>query len=302
MLTHSPSGTDRTLGDVQTVSINGASLAYRARGDGLPVVFVHGAMSDLRVWDRQVLAIGMGHRAVTYSRRYAYPNADMEKGSNDDPMQPHVEDLAAFLKEIDARPACLVGHSFGAFVCLLTALRHPKLVRGLVLMEPPVLPLFVSTPPRPTEMLRLLATRPRTALAIAKFGATAFAPAQKAFRQGDDEKATRAFACGVMGKTYCAKMSPIRMQQVWDNKTALRGQILGGGFPDLDEKDLRQLKAPVLLVVGKHSAAFLRHLSARLHELLPWSELVEIPEASHMMHEDNAEAVSDAIVAFLKAH
>jgi len=43
-------------------------------------------------------------------------------------MLPHVEDLAVFLRAIDAVPAHLVGNSWGAFICLLTAMRHPELV------------------------------------------------------------------------------------------------------------------------------------------------------------------------------
>jgi pimeloyl-ACP methyl ester carboxylesterase len=69
-------------------------------------------------------------------------------------MWPHVDDLAAFLRAIDAVPAHLVGNSWGAFIALLTAIRHPDLVRTLVLEEAPVMPLFVSAPPRPPERVR----------------------------------------------------------------------------------------------------------------------------------------------------
>jgi len=118
-------------------------------------VFVHGSGSDLRTWQRQLPVIGRAYRAIAYSRRYARPNADIGPGA-DDQMLPHVEDLAAFLRAIGAVPAHLVGNSWGAFICLLTAVRHPDMVRTLVIEEPPVMSLFVSTPPRPAELLRIL--------------------------------------------------------------------------------------------------------------------------------------------------
>ena len=126
------------------------------------MVFVHGSSSDLRTWEQQVPAIGESYRAIAYSRRYARPNEDIDPGA-DDQMLPHVDDLVALLRALGAAPAHLVGHSWGAFISLLAAIRHPQLVRSLVLLEPPVLSLYMSTPPRPAELLRLFTRRPRTA-------------------------------------------------------------------------------------------------------------------------------------------
>jgi pimeloyl-ACP methyl ester carboxylesterase len=186
---------------VRTAAVDGVALAYREQGEGETVVFVHGSASDLRTWEQQLPAIATSYRAIAYSRRYARPNRDIELGA-DDQMLAHVDDLTAFLRVVDAAPAHLVGHSWGAFISLLTAIRHPRLVRSLVLAEPPVLPLFMSAPPRPTELLRLL-RRPRAALAILSFGAKTWVPTQKAFRRGDDEQAMERFAHGMLGKeTY----------------------------------------------------------------------------------------------------
>lgn len=288
-----------TFEGIQTASVNGVSLAYREHGTGDPVVFVHGSASDLRTWERQVPAIGERFRAVAYSRRYARPNDDIEEGL-DDQMLPHVDDLVAFLQSIEVEAAHLVGHSWGGFIALLTAIRHPEVVGSLVLMEPPVLPLFVSTPPRPLELLRLFLRRPATALAIIKFGATAFAPAQKAFQRGDDEAAMRAFGCGVLGKASFEGLSEARLQQVRDNRKADRAQALGEGFPPLSDNEVRGVRTPALLMVGERSPDFLRRLNDRLVELLPNRECVEITNASHIMHEDNAGMVNDAILDFLK--
>ena len=144
---------------VRTAAVGGIALAYREQGDGEPVVFVHGSASDLCSWEQQLPAIGASYRAITYSRRYARPNPDIEPGA-DDQMLPHVDDLAGLLRVLDARPAHLVGHSWGAFICLLAAIRHPELVRSLVLAEPPVLSLYISTPPHARELIPLLARRP----------------------------------------------------------------------------------------------------------------------------------------------
>jgi pimeloyl-ACP methyl ester carboxylesterase len=109
----------------KAVSVNGVTLAYREQGVGEPVVLVHGA-SDLRIWEHQEIAVADAFRSIAYSRRYARPNADIEPDI-DDQMLPHVEDLAALLNALRAAPAHLVGHSWGGFVALLTAVRSGHL-------------------------------------------------------------------------------------------------------------------------------------------------------------------------------
>jgi pimeloyl-ACP methyl ester carboxylesterase len=283
---------------VRTAAVDGATLAYREQGDGEPVVFVHGTSSDLRTWDKQLWAIGGSYRAIAYSRRYARPNEDIEPGA-DDQMLPHVDDLVAFLRVLAAAPAHLVGHSWGAFICLLTAIRDPRLVRSLVLAEPPVLTLFTSVPPRPMELLRLFVRRPATALAILSFGAKTHWPAQKAFRRGDDEAAMLRMAYGMLGRDAYARLPQERKQQARENLNTLRAQVLGAGFPPLSEDGVRSVAAPTMLIAGERSPAYPLRLTDRLQQLLPNAECVEIAGASHLMHEENAAAVNRAILDFL---
>jgi pimeloyl-ACP methyl ester carboxylesterase len=283
---------------IRVADVDGTALAYREEGEGQPVVFVHGSAHDLRSWGQQLPAIGASHRAIAYSRRYARPNEDIEPDA-DDQMLPHVDDLVALLQVLDAAPAHLVGHSWGAFISLLAAVRHPQVVRTLVLQEPPVLPLVTSVPPRPAELFRLLVRRPRIALAILGFAAKTHVPAQKAFRRGDDEAGMRAFARGLLGKEAYERLSQERMQQALENVGALRAQVLGAGFPPLSEGEVRGVDAPALLMTGERSPAYLPRLTDRLGQLLPNAERVEIAAASHLMSEENPGAVNRAILDFL---
>ena len=286
----------------RTAKVNGTTLAYREEGEGEPVVFVHGSISDLRTWEQQLPAVGRSYRAISYSRRFARPNEDIVPDA-DDQMLPHVEDLAAFLREINAAPAHLVGNSWGAFISLLTAMRHPDVVRTLVLEEPPVVTLFVkSVPPGPVDLLRLFATRPRTAFDLIKFGAGAIGPATKAFERGEDDKALLSFVHGVLGEEAYEQLPEARRSQMRENLSALRAQMLGAGFPPLVDDDVRGIRAPVLLLTGERSPPVLLRLTDRLEELLPIVERIEIPAASHGMHEENAPAVNEAIVGFLALH
>lgn len=286
------------LESLPTVTANGAELAYREVGRGEPVVFIHGSLSDIRTWDGQLEAIGGTHRAIAYSRRYSPPGPPIEPGA-DDQMLPHVEDLTALLEGLEAEPAHLVGNSWGGFIALLAAIRAPERVRTLVLMEPPVLSLFVSTPPRPAELAAVLARRPRTGIAILGFGIGTIAGVERALKRGEDERAMERFARGVLGDETFENLPEERLRQARDNIPTLRAQQLGAGFPPLSEDEVRSVRAPTLLICGERSPGLFQRLTERLEELLPRAEVVEIDDASHTMHEQQPAAVNGAISRFL---
>lgn len=283
------------------IRLRDTKLFYTERGAGEAVVFVHGGLSDYRAWEAQLDPIGARYRAVSYSRRYAWPNQPIADGA-DDQMGPHVDDLAAFLRALDLAPAHLVGNSWGAFIALLLARRQPELVRTLLLEEPPVLPLWVSAQPRPAELVALLAGRPRAFIAFMTTFATGVGPAAKAFRRGDMETGLRLFATAVEGREAFARLSEARRGQMRANVKTLAASLLGAGFPPFSQADARRVHAPVLLLNGADSPAFNQRLSDGLAEVLPNVERVRIPRASHHMHEEEPRAVNDAILGFLAKH
>ncbi|CAN5459131.1 alpha/beta hydrolase [soil metagenome] len=283
--------------DARTVRVGEAELAYREVGEGEPVVLVHGDLADLRRWDELLPEIGATRRAIAYGCRYARPNEPVPPGT-DNRLEPHVEDLVGLLDEPGAAPAHVVGHSSGGFVALLAAIRRPDLVRTLTLAEPPAVTLFVSMPPKPTELLRLLATRPRTAAAIVGLGAKVISPAEKAFRADEDDEAWMIFATGVLGEEGLAAMPETGRRQAEENVAPLKANILGEGFPPLPDEDVRRVDVPVLLLEGGRTRAVFPRVLDRLEELLSQSERVTLPGASHSL-EENPEALRSALLDFL---
>ena len=290
--------TDAMFELTKTAKVNGTTLAYCEHGEGPPVLFVHGGTADLRVWGKQLPVVGAAYRAISYSQRYCRPNAGIEPEAAN-PFDPHVDDLAAFIREIGAEPAHVVGSSSGAFISLLAAIRYPEVIGSLVLAEPPALPLFVSVPPRTAELLRLMATRPKIAVAIMQFALGTMLPSTRAFKRGDDEKALVVFLRGVLGEQTLSQLPEETLQVLRDNVSTLRGALLyDGAFPPLSDAEVRGVNIPVLLVTGDRSPAVFSVLTDRLEELLPLAERTEIPDASHVMFQENASAFNEAILGF----
>lgn len=278
------------------MEINGATLDYTDDGAGEPVVFVHGSFSDRRTWEGQRKAFAERYRVIICSRRYHWPNEGIPDGADYSMLQ-HVDDLAELIRVLEIAPAHLVGSSYGGYVSLLVAIRHPELVRSLVLAEPPVVPLFASIPPKPWEIARLLVTRPRTAVALIKFGATCIAPVTAAFERGEIEEGVQAFLPGVLGREWFEHMPEERIEQARSN--AFPAEFLGSGFAALADDEVRSVRASTLLVTGEHSPNLIIYCTDRLEELLPHTERVEISEASHSMFEDNPDAFNAAVSSFL---
>ena len=108
------------------LDIRGARFEYAEKGDGAPLVLVHGSASDYRTWEHQHEELARHFRTIVYSRRYHWPNEPIAEDV-DYSMLEHVEDLGALVEALDAEPAPLVGHSYGACLCLLLAIREPGL-------------------------------------------------------------------------------------------------------------------------------------------------------------------------------
>jgi pimeloyl-ACP methyl ester carboxylesterase len=211
-------------------------------------------------------------------------------------MNEHVDDLEEVLQSFSDPSIHLVGHSYGAFVCLLLAIRKPSIVKKLVLAEPPIVSLFVSNTPKLSEIVRTFFTRPQTAIAIIKFGVLGVAPAVTALRRNDIETAIKAFGKATLGSKAFRQLSEERKKQVQDN--FIKAELLGSGFVSVDKQQIHNIEIPTLLLTAQNSPRLFHHLSRRLCELLPNVESAVIPSASHIMHEDNPKEYNSIVRSF----
>ncbi len=280
------------------VEIDRTRLEYVDEGAGPPVVFVHGSLSDLRSWSHQVGPFSAEYRTVTFSCRHYFPNEGVP-GDIKLPLATFVDDLADLLRALDLAPAHLVGQSMGALVSLLLTLRQPESVRSLVLVEPPALSLLgVNVPPKPAQILRLLARDPRSAIAVIRFGARGIGPAMRAFERGDDERGVRTFVTAVLGRETIATWTDAQHQRALDNVGAFKA-VLRAGQPKFSQHDARRIQVPALLVTGERSAGVLHRITDRLERSLPQVERVDIERASHLMFEERPEEFNRVVLAFL---
>jgi len=210
----------------------------------------------------------------------------------------HAEDLAGLIRALELGPAHLVGHSYGAGMCMIAALMHPELARTLVLMEPGIVP-SLGFPPRPQAILKLLLTRPRLGKALIGFGMM-IKPCSAALKRGDTEQAIRVFVDAISAEPRFYDRLPVDVKRhMLANSKILRSLFFGKGVPPFGEDNVRRITQPTLLVTGERSPTQFLPITDCLASLLPNAQRAVVPKAAHTMQFQNSAGLNQAILGFL---
>jgi pimeloyl-ACP methyl ester carboxylesterase len=115
------------------VHVEGVSLAVREwPGEGAPLLMIHGLASTSHIWDLVAPRLAPRFRVVAYDQRGHGRSGKPSSGYGFDRMS--ADAVAVIRVERLARPL-VVGHSWGANVALELAVRRPRLVAGIVLID-----------------------------------------------------------------------------------------------------------------------------------------------------------------------
>jgi pimeloyl-ACP methyl ester carboxylesterase len=212
-------------------------------GDAL-VVFVHGALDRGRSFDRVADVLASECRMLLYDRR-GYGGSAGAAGTPVGVDQ-HVADVLAVL---DARPAVVVGHSFGGVTAMGAAVRAPRLVQALVLYETSM----AWVPGWDDDVMRevLGSDDPEDAALRLMLG-------DNYDRLGEDQRARRR----VEARVFLAEEASVR-----------------SGIPPFDVADIR---APV--VYGRSDPAVMPVVLDHLRNEVLRVEVVTLPGAGHHAH------------------
>ena len=132
-----------------------------------------------------------------------------------------------------------------------------------------------------------------------KFGLWTVPKVKKAFQNDETDRANEIFGRAVLGDHWFELLSKDRYEQVISNHSSIKAFWFRNEFPSLPIIELKALETPTLLLTGKDSPKFLIALSRKLGSILPNVKTKCIEKASHLMHEDNASAVNDAVRDFI---
>ncbi len=268
--------------------VNGVRLAYVEQGHGTPVVFVHGALSDWRVWEAQRPAIAAKHRYIAYSQRYFGTDPWPDDGKRFS-VATHAADLAAFIRWLDAGPVHLVGWSYSGEVVALVALEHPQLVRSVTMHE--------------GGFRSLTAASPEGRQALADYGKS-FGPAIAAVKAGDLASATKLFIEAVFEMPHGGfDTDPVLQRAVHlDNARTIPLGLAAPPAPAVDCAQLGGVQAPLLMTRGAESMPVFVIRSEATARCWPRSRTIVIPGSRHDAPLRNPAAFNAAVLDFVAQH
>jgi pimeloyl-ACP methyl ester carboxylesterase len=116
------------------ITLSQGTIHYRDEGEGPPVVFVHGALVNGRLWEPVVERLAGELRCVV---------PDLPLGSHRTPMHRDADLsptglaqlIADFIAALDLDEVTLVGNDTGGALCQLVAGRHPERLARLALTD-----------------------------------------------------------------------------------------------------------------------------------------------------------------------
>ncbi len=264
------------MDEVDRVDVGGLTLAYRRVGHGPPLVLLHGAYEDGRVWSRQMNGLSDEFTVVAWDA----PGCGLSDDPPDGFTASDYGDIAAgFLEALRLTASHVLGLSWGSMLALGLYERHPEAVVSLVLASA-YAGWAGSLPPdevqrRIQQVLREVELPPEefvpdwipTVL-------TASAP-----RELVDE------VSAIMHDFHPAGM---------------RVAVQGMGRADY-RPVLPRIRVPTLLLYGEEDVRSPVEMGRELQAQIPGSTLVVLPGAPHMGHVETPDQFNDAVRGFLRS-
>ena len=117
-----------------TAPINGINIFYDDNGSGFPVLLSHGYSANGRMWAPQVEALCPRYRLISWDMR-GHGQTDSPEALDQYSEDLTVADMRGLLEHLEVRQAVVGGLSMGGYMSLAFYLRHPEMVRALVLSD-----------------------------------------------------------------------------------------------------------------------------------------------------------------------
>lgn len=264
---------------LQSVRVGGHTLAFRRAGQGQPVLLVHGITTHSFLFEgvmrRLLVPGGLDLVAVDL----------LGCGASDRPLdvsyalKDQAELLVRFCAELGLGPVHVVGHDVGGGVGQILAVRHPRLVRSLALINTVG---YDHWPVQPISSLRTPVIR-QILLAAIDAGAFQLLIRRALFHK---DRLTPALMAEFNAPLATAegRKAFVHFARCLDNANLM--EIAA---------DLKRLHLPTTVIWGLADVYLAFAIAERLVADIPGARLVKLPTAGHMATLDEPELVAEAL-------
>ncbi len=262
---------------MDTIDVDGRSIAYERAGSGPPLVLLHGYVGDGPVtWRRQLDALCDEFTVVAWDAPGAGGTSDPPEGFG---MAGYADCLAGFIRALGLERPHVAGLSFGGALALALCHRHPAIPRTLI-------------------------------LASAYAGWAGSLPAAVA-----EQRLEQAFAlAGLTSDEFVGALLPTMFsagtpQEFVDAFEASMRAFHPAGFRAMARASAENLRdalaridVPTLLIYGDADVRAPLTVAEDLHAAIAGSRLVVLPGTGHVCNIEDADGFNAAVRRFLAPH
>ena len=259
---------------MNTVEISGLRIGYQRAGQGPPLVLLHGAYEDSRVWRPQLEGLSNDFTVIAWDApgcgRSDDPPADFSGSELGDA-------LAGFLREVAPRKPHILGLSWGSGVALELYRGHPHMAASLVLASA-YAGWAGSLPPDEVER--------RYAQILAEL-----------------DQAPEEFIPGWLPTLFTERADRAVVDEISAimadfHPAGMRAMLSASGHADYRDV-LPAIRVPTLLLYGAEDVRSPLTVAREMQRQIPGSQLVVIPDVGHMAAAETPEAFNAEVRRFV---
>jgi pimeloyl-ACP methyl ester carboxylesterase len=252
------------------VSVNGLEMYYEIHGKGQPLVLLHGAFSAIGTSFGKLLpGLASTRRVIAFELQGHGHTADIDRPLT---LEGMADDVAAALRALGIPQADVFGYSMGSDVALQLVIRHPDVVRKLVLASAS----YTLSGVHPGLLDGVAELKPEV----------------------------------MFGSPWHEEYMHIAPRPEDFNRLFAKKSEMDRQFQDIPAETIRAIKAPTLLIIGdsdlirpEHAVEMFRLLGGAVFgdtpAGMPNSQLAVLPGTSHVTLVDRADWLVSMIDKFL---
>lgn len=263
------------------VDLSGLRTHYLERGQGDPVLLIHGFNMDSYTWVKNVDQLA-AHFKVYALDLWGLGFSTRE--SLDYGYALFADQIKLFMDALGIATASLVGHSMGGGTSIVFGLRNRERVKSLVLLGSTGIP---NPLPFRARIFRLLG--------VAEFLLSL--PTDRVRRMNLED--IWVHNRGLLTDSYFEKF--VQFQKIRGTSEALLTILRKDFFHTLSEeiRVLGEFEIPSLIIWGREDRSIPLWCGEEMHQLLRGSTLEIIDNAGHLVNFDRPEVFNDLVISFL---
>jgi len=262
--------------------IDNLNIHVLVGGNGKPVVLLHGFMSMAYDWRFNIQELSKHFSVYALDLPgFGYSDKPLNFGYNSDG---YAEFIVSFLNEYNIDRAVLVGNSMGGQIALMTCLKYPERVAGLVLIDSGGYPQSVEFLP-----FKLLYIPVIGEVSMALVNRTVIKIMLKTGIYFNDSFATDEVVNNyydVYGTANARKMPPIIMRRIMKDEAHITS-------------NLSNIKCPTMIMWGAEDKVISPSRAEMFQRDISNASALIVPRAGHMPQIEKSKAVNNAIVNFV---